>query len=89
MWRSIASNAITFLIVALFLAGGIILWGRGQYEAPGPLAQAICVQVERGTNFRRVSRALEQQAAATPSTESVGAGPEGFRFDFAAPALEA
>ena len=63
MWRSIASNAITFLIVALFLAGGVILWGRAQYEAPGPLAQAICVQVERGTNFRRVSRALEQQGA--------------------------
>ena len=63
MWRSIASNAITFLIVALFLVGGVILWGRGQYEAPGPLAQAICVQVERGTNFRRVSRALEQQGA--------------------------
>ena len=32
MWRSIASNALTFLIVALFVVGGLILWGRGQYE---------------------------------------------------------
>ncbi|MEL6886834.1 MAG: endolytic transglycosylase MltG [Pseudomonadota bacterium] len=65
MWRSIASNALTFLIVALFVAGGVILWGRAQYENPGPLAQAICVQVERGTNFRRVSRKLEAEGAVT------------------------
>ncbi|WP_299730883.1 endolytic transglycosylase MltG [uncultured Tateyamaria sp.] len=65
MWRSIASNAITFLIVALFVLGGVILWGRGQYEGPGPLADAICVQVERGTNFRRVSRNLEAEGAVT------------------------
>jgi UPF0755 protein len=63
MWRSIASNAVTFLVVALFLAGGVILWGRGQYEGPGPLADAICVQVPLGSNFRRVSSDLEQQGA--------------------------
>jgi len=34
MWRHIASNAVTFLILGLFLLGGIILWGRGQYDAP-------------------------------------------------------
>ena len=65
MWRSIASNALTFLIVGLFLAGGVILWGRGQYEGQGPLAQAICLQVERGSNFRRVSRDLENEGAVT------------------------
>ncbi|MEO0633368.1 MAG: endolytic transglycosylase MltG [Pseudomonadota bacterium] len=65
MWRGIASNAITFLIVGLFVLGGVILWGRGQYEAPGPLAQAICLQVDRGSNFRRVSADLEDQGAIT------------------------
>lgn len=65
MWRSIASNAVTFLIVALFLMGGVIMWGRGQYEGPGPLAEAICLQVERGSNFRRVSASLEEQEAVT------------------------
>ncbi|MEO0400752.1 MAG: endolytic transglycosylase MltG [Pseudomonadota bacterium] len=65
MWRGIASNALTFLIVGLFLAGGVILWGRGQYEGPGPLADAICLQVERGSNFRRVSRDLEEEGAVT------------------------
>ena len=53
MWRNIASNAVTFLIVALFLFGGVILWGKRQYDSPGPLSQAICLQVERGSNMRR------------------------------------
>lgn len=65
MWRSLASNAVTFLIVALFLMGGMILWARGQYEGPGPLAEAICLQVERGSNFRRVSASLEEEGAVT------------------------
>ncbi|MEL6467379.1 MAG: endolytic transglycosylase MltG [Pseudomonadota bacterium] len=63
MWRAIASNALTFMIVALFVLGGVILWGRGQYEGPGPLADAICLQVDRGSNFRRVSADLEEQGA--------------------------
>lgn len=63
MWRHIASNAVTMLIVLLFLGGGVILWGKGQYEATGPLDQAICLQVERGSNMRRVSQSLEDQGA--------------------------
>lgn len=68
MWRHIASNAVTMLIVLLFLMGGLILWGRGQYQATGPLEQAICLQVERGSNMRRVSVDLEEQGAVTSST---------------------
>ena len=63
MWRHIASNAVTMLIVLLFLGGGVILWGKGQYEAEGPLEQAICLQVERGSTMRRVSQSLEDQGA--------------------------
>lgn len=63
MWRNIASNALTFLMVALFLVGGVILWGRSQYVSEGPLDQAICLQVERGSNMRRVSRTLEAEGA--------------------------
>ncbi|MFD2739885.1 endolytic transglycosylase MltG [Sulfitobacter aestuarii] len=63
MWRHIASNGVTFLLVALFLLGGLILWGKSQYENPGPLSQAICVQVERGANMRKVSQNLEEQGA--------------------------
>ncbi len=63
IWRHIASNAFTFLAVALFLIGGVVLWGRGQYAAEGPLTQAICLQVKPGTNMRRVSENLENQGA--------------------------
>ena len=63
MWRAVASNAVTLFVVILFLVGGVILWGRGQYEAAGPLADAICLKVERGSNFSRVSRNLEEEGA--------------------------
>jgi UPF0755 protein len=63
MWRHVAANAITFLMVVLFLTGGLIIWGKGQYDAPGPLTQAVCVQVESGSNMRRVSQNLAEQGA--------------------------
>ena len=65
MWRSLASNMLTILMVGLFLMAGIVLWGQTQYKAEGPLAEAICVRVERGTNLSRVSRSLEDQGAVT------------------------
>ena len=49
----------------MFLLGGVILWGKAQYEAEGPLSDAICVEVPRGTNFDRVSRSLVDQGAVT------------------------
>ncbi len=63
MWRNIASNAVTFLIVGLFLLGGVVLWGKEQYTAEGPLEQAICLQVDRGSNMRKVSSSLEADGA--------------------------
>lgn len=63
MWRHIASNALTMLIVLLFLGGGVILWGKGQYENAGPLQTAICLEVPSGTNMRRVSESLSTQGA--------------------------
>ncbi|UWR24945.1 endolytic transglycosylase MltG [Sulfitobacter sp. S223] len=63
MWRHVAANAITFLMVALFLTGGVIIWGKAQYDAPGPLTQAVCLQVESGSNMRRVSKNLVDQGA--------------------------
>lgn len=63
MWRHIASNAVTMLIVALFLLGGLIVWGKSQYEGPGPLAEAICLEVPSGSSFRAVSQSLEDQGA--------------------------
>jgi len=63
MWKHLASNMLTFLIVILFLSAGVITWGTQQYSDEGPLETAICFQVDRGTNMRRVSEALADQGA--------------------------
>ncbi len=68
MWRAIASNALSILIVALFLVGGVILWGKGEYQSAGPLAEPICLRVEPGSNFKKVSQSLEKQGAITNGT---------------------
>ena len=74
MWRHIASNAVTFLIVALFLLGGAILWGQGQYKDAGPLEQAICLKVDRGSTMSRVSDDLGAQGAiSSPAVFRIGA----------------
>ncbi|WP_323764891.1 endolytic transglycosylase MltG [Marinovum sp.] len=63
MWRSIASNALSFFVVAIFLAGGALLWAQGEYTAEGPLETPICLEVARGSSFSRVSRQLAEQGA--------------------------
>lgn len=63
MWRNLASNALTLFVVVLFLAGGVLAWGMREYSAPGPLSQAICVQVPAGSNMRAVSEDLVAQGA--------------------------
>ena len=63
MWRSLASNMLTVLVVMLFLLGGVILWGKSQYTSAGPLESAICLRVPSGTNMTRVSRNLAEQGA--------------------------
>ncbi|MBU2982557.1 endolytic transglycosylase MltG [Lentibacter algarum] len=63
MWRHIASNALTMLIVGIFLLGGLILWGQSEYQAKGPLDEQICLRVERGSTVSRVSNWLADQGA--------------------------
>lgn len=68
MWRHIAANAITFLMVGLFLLGGVIMWGKSEYDAAGPLSEAACVQVASGSNMRRVSKNLADQGAVSSAS---------------------
>lgn len=63
MWKHVASNALTFFVVVLFLLAGVVTWGAKQYSAPGPLANSICLEVVSGTNMRAVSKDLEAQGA--------------------------
>ncbi|KAA2317418.1 endolytic transglycosylase MltG [Pseudooceanicola sediminis] len=63
MWRSVASNGISLLIVLTLLLAGAILWGKREYSAEGPLSEAICVRVAQGETMRGVSGDLEAQGA--------------------------
>ncbi|APG47213.1 endolytic transglycosylase MltG [Phaeobacter porticola] len=63
MWRSLASNMLTILVVVLFLLGGVIIWGQSQYSSEGPLESAICLRVPSGSNMTKVSRNLQEQGA--------------------------
>lgn len=61
MWRALASNFLTLVVLLLVVAAGLLAWGREAYTGPGPLADAACFRVDRGANLAQVSRALEQQ----------------------------
>lgn len=74
MWKHIASNALTLVVVVLIAVVGIISWGQRQYTQPGPLTEPICLLVERGSSMRRVSADLAEQGAITsPSIMRIGA----------------
>lgn len=65
MWRSVASNALTLFIVILIAMAALVAWGRNAFVAEGPLAQPICLEVERGASLSAVSRNLEERGAIT------------------------
>ena len=65
MWKSVAANGLTFLILALMAVAGVIAWGQNQYRSEGPLETAICLRVEAGSTMRRVGNELEGQGAIT------------------------
>ena len=74
MWRGLASNALGLLIVVLVAFAAAVGWAQREWRAPGPLASAICLEVERGSNMRRVSETLaEQGAIARPALFRAGA----------------
>jgi len=63
IWRSIASNALTLFIVLLAGAGIGVAVVQNAWKAPGPLAEAMCVNVPRGATMRDVSLTLADQGA--------------------------
>ena len=63
MWRSVASNALTFFVVVLIAMAALVAWGRNEFVKPGPLTGPICLQVEAGASLSAVSRNLEERGA--------------------------
>ncbi|MEZ5884831.1 MAG: endolytic transglycosylase MltG [Paracoccaceae bacterium] len=63
MWRNIVSNFLTLLVVILIALGGLAAWAKRQYDQPGPLAQAVCLQVRPGASLSAVSEDLAELGA--------------------------
>ncbi|TPE50731.1 endolytic transglycosylase MltG [Amaricoccus solimangrovi] len=63
MFRHIAANALTILIVALALLLGAIVWGQRQYAAPGPLTEPLVMEVDRGEGLSSVAAKLRSEGA--------------------------
>ena len=68
MWRNLASNMLSLLIVGLVLLAGIIAWGQRQYTVEGPLEEAICLQVPSGSLMTSVADDLAAQGAVSSAT---------------------
>lgn len=68
MVRHFASNALTLLIVAMTLVGGIIAWGGTQMRAPGNFVEDIVFEVLPGDRLQAVSDRLENKGLIGNST---------------------
>jgi len=60
MWKHIAANGLSLLIVGFIAFAGLIAWGQRQYEAEGPLAEATYFEVARGATLTAVSENLAE-----------------------------
>jgi UPF0755 protein len=65
MWKHVAANGLSFLILVAIALAGAIGWGQSQWRAEGPLDQAIFFEVPRGASLRAVSEDLEEAGAVT------------------------
>ena len=63
IWRHVASNFLTLLVVILVAVAGAIAWGKHQFSGPGPSEVAQCVQVAPGASLNAVSGQLAGQGA--------------------------
>ncbi len=74
MWKHVVANFLTVAIVGLVALAALAGWARNEYSAAGPLAEAICLKVDKGANFRRVADDLAGKGAIThPYIFKVGA----------------
>ncbi len=63
MMRHFAANALTILIIGLVMFLGIILWGKTEYEAAGPLAAPLRIEVEKSEALGSVGAKLAESGA--------------------------
>jgi UPF0755 protein len=74
MWKHVAANVLTLMIVGFVVLGGILVMGQRNFYAEGPLEQSICLRVEPGANLRSLARQLDERGAiSSPTLFRIGA----------------
>ena len=63
IWRNIASNFFTLLVVLLIALAAAVAWAKREFSGPGPSDIAQCVQVAPGASLNAVSKQLDGQGA--------------------------
>jgi UPF0755 protein len=62
MWKHIAANGLSLLILLAIALAGVVGWGQRQWVADGPLEQAIFFEVPRGASCARCRRIWRRRA---------------------------
>lgn len=68
MWRHIAANALTVMIVGLVAVAGVAGWMQAQYTGEGPLTAPICLDVPQNERMRPLAERLVSEGAITNAT---------------------
>lgn len=68
MWKHVAANGMSLLIVGFIAFAGAIAWGQRQFTAAGPLAEPAYFEVSRGESLASVSENLEAAGVISNAT---------------------
>jgi len=68
MIRHIASNALTLLILAMMMAGGVIAWGAAQMDKAGGVSEDVVFEVRAGDRLTTVSNRLQENGLISNGT---------------------
>ncbi len=67
MWRNLASNLLSLLVLVMVVAAGAIAWAKHEYTSAGPSKVAACVQVAPGASLSAISEQLADQGVVSSS----------------------
>ena len=57
----VLNGIITLAMIAIIMAGGILYWGKQQFDAAGPLSEDATVLIAPNSGLRSISNLLEEK----------------------------